>query len=149
MKYLFLFLLTTTFCFAQKFKNDWKEFKVPSNWTIEFKKGNFPFLDKASLGILYFTNKENPKIIILYYVFTEKDMDDSFKEKVKKWHIMQSCLTQIGNHKPLLSTFGHKQFHYIIIPCNDCGISKNEDCGELADAIFEFVSPKNKWTTLD
>lgn len=149
MKYLFLLLLNTTFCFAQEFKNDWKDFKAPSNWTIEFENDTSPLLNKSPLGVLYFTNKENPQITILYYVFTERDMDDPFKEKLKNWYIVQSCLTQTGKHKPLLSSFGSKQFYYAIKPCTNCGISKNEDCGKLADAIFDFISPESKWSTLD
>jgi hypothetical protein len=149
MKYLLILLLTTSFCFAQEFKNDWADFKVPQNWTMEFEKDTSPLLDKGPIGTLYFTNKENPQIIVLYYVFTEKDINDSFREKLKNWYIVQSCLTQTGNHQPLLTAFDSKQFYYTIKPCTGCGTSKNEDCGKLADAIFKFVSPQSKWTTLD
>lgn len=151
MKYLLLLLLTTSFCFAQEFKQDWKDFKVPSNWTMEFKKDLtlLPFLGKNTLGTITFINKNYPDAKILYYVFTAEDIDDSFIKKIDNWYLVQSCLIEIGKNKPFRSSFESKKYFYTIKPCYKCSITNNNDCKELADKIFDFVSAKNKWTTLD
>lgn len=148
MKYLLLLLLTTSSCFAQEFKNDWADFKAPSNWIMEFENDTLPLLGKNPEGIVCFINTDS-KLKVLYYIFKVENVDDSFIKKIENWSLVQSCIVKTGSHKPFRSSFESKHYFYTIKPCYNCSISENEDCSKLADAIFKFVSPQSKWTTLD
>lgn len=92
---VFLLSLTSLNAFSQSFKADWKNFKAPINWTVNFENKNESYLGKKTKGQLLFKNEVDTNLKISFEVFSDFQADSNFKEKVKHDQFIKTTISTV------------------------------------------------------
>ena len=149
---IFILSITSLDAFSQSFKTDWKNFKPPINWSVNFFNKSDCYLGEKTQGELVFKNEVDTNLKISYQVFLDFQIDSNFTKKVKHDQLINTTIRTVN-----FNSFVQNGFYYLSLPCNNCLTSaigsrpvnaKNKagkplnNCELLAFEILKFTQIK-------